>query len=178
ILKILVRAVVENLTDSEGQQAGALQSKLKELFGRISSRHSSDAEIWRQYALLYGGGHSSNPEDNEKALQFLSKAHRCDVQTGGWEKEPALFKEVIKRGIHMGEVTVSCSEKKSNPSEALQMLSTTRLSLRSLATKAKQMHTDVATGQIHTELQDGVATLEQLITELQELSGKLRNQSQ
>lgn len=178
ILQILVRAVVENLTDSEGQPAGSLQPKLKELLGRISSRHSSDAEIWRQYALLYGGGTSSNPEDNEKALQFLSKAHRCDVQTGGWEKEPALFKEVIQRAVHMGEVTVSCSEKKSNPSEALQMLSSTRLNLRSLATKAKQMHTDVATGQIHTELQDGVAALEHLVTELQELSGKLRNQSQ
>lgn len=178
ILQIVVRAVVENLTDSQGQQAGALQSKLKELLGRISSRHSSDAEIWRQYALLYGGGTSSNTEDNEKALQFLSKAHRCDVQTGGWEKEPALFKEVIKRAVHMGEVTISCGEKKSNPLEALQMLSSTRLSLRSLATKAKQMHTDVATGQIHAELQDGVAALEQLITELQELSGKLRNQPQ
>uniref|UniRef100_A0A3P8S138 Tetratricopeptide repeat protein 27 n=1 Tax=Amphiprion percula TaxID=161767 RepID=A0A3P8S138_AMPPE len=179
ILQIVVRAVAENLTDSQGQQAGALQSKLKELLGRISSRHSSDAEIWRQYALLYGGGTSSNIEDNEKALQFLSKAHRCDVQTGGWEKDPALFKEVIKRAVHMGEgESISCSEKKSNPLEALQMLSSTRLSLRSLATKAKQMHTDVATGQIHTELQDGVAALEQLITELQELSGKLRNQSQ
>ncbi|KAG7236901.1 hypothetical protein INR49_000129, partial [Caranx melampygus] len=53
-----------------------------------------------------------------------------------------------------------------------------RLNLRSLATKAKQMHTDVATGQIHSELQDGVAALEQLITELQELSAKLRDPSQ
>lgn len=178
ILQILVKAVVENLTDSHGEQAGSLKPKLKELLGRVTSRHSSDAEIWRQYALLYGDGHSSNPEDNEKALQFLSKAHRCEVQAGGWEKEPALFKEAIKRAISMGNVTISCSKTKSNPTEALQMLSSTRLSLRSLATKAKQMHTDVATGQIHTELQDGVTALEQLITELQELSGKLRDQSQ
>uniref|UniRef100_A0A668U0G8 Tetratricopeptide repeat protein 27 n=1 Tax=Oreochromis aureus TaxID=47969 RepID=A0A668U0G8_OREAU len=178
ILQILVKAVVENLTDSQGEQAGALQSKLKELLGRVSSRHSSDAEIWRQYALLYGDGHSSNPENNDKALQFLSKAHRCEVQGGGWEKEPALFKEVIKQAVHMGEVALSCSVKKSNPTEALQILSSTRLSLRSLATKAKQMHTDVATGKIHAELQDGASALEQVITELQDLSGKLRNQSQ
>ncbi|CAI5682154.1 unnamed protein product [Oreochromis niloticus] len=178
ILQILVKAVVENLTDSQGEQAGALQSKLKELLGRVSSRHSSDAEIWRQYALLYGDGHSSNPENNDKALQFLSKAHRCEVQGGGWEKEPALFKEVIKQAVHMGEVALSCSVKKSNPTEALQILSSTRLSLRSLATKAKQMHTDVATGKIHAELQDGASALEQVITELQDLSGKLCNQSQ
>lgn len=178
ILQILVKAVVENLTDSQGEQAGVLQSKLKELLGRVSSRHSSDVEIWRQYALLYGDGHSSKPENNDKALQFLSKAHRCEVQGGGWEKEPALFKEVIKQAVHMGEVALSCSVKKSNPTEALQILSSTRLSLRSLATKAKQMHTDVATGKIHAELQDGATALEQVITELQDLSGKLRNQSQ
>uniref|UniRef100_A0A7N8X8P4 Tetratricopeptide repeat protein 27 n=1 Tax=Mastacembelus armatus TaxID=205130 RepID=A0A7N8X8P4_9TELE len=175
ILKILVRAVVENLSDSQGEQAVTLQSKLKELLGRVSCRHSSDSEVWQQYALLYGGGRSSSPEDNEKALQFLSKGLRCEVQAGGWEKEPGLFKEVMKTAIYVGEVTISCS-KKANPAEALQMLSSTRLSLKSLATKAKQMHTDVTTGQIHRDLQDGVATLEQLVTELQELSAKLRDQ--
>ncbi|XP_032397595.1 tetratricopeptide repeat protein 27 [Etheostoma spectabile] len=178
IVQILVRAVVENVTDSQGEQAATLCSKLKELLGRISSRHSSDCEIWQQYALLYEDGRSSNPEDNEKALQFLSKAHRCKLQAGGWEKDAGLFKEVVLRAINMGEVTISCCKKKSNPTEALQMLSSTRLSLKSLATKAKQMHTDVSTGQIHGELQDAVAALEQLLTELQELGGALRGQSQ
>ncbi|XP_067332050.1 tetratricopeptide repeat protein 27 isoform X2 [Channa argus] len=103
ILQILVRAVVENLTDSQGTQAVTFKPRLKELFGRVTSCHSSNSEVWRQYALLYGDGHSSNPEDNEKALQFLSKAHRCEVQAGGWEKEPGRFKEVIKRAIEMGE---------------------------------------------------------------------------
>ncbi|XP_038568514.1 tetratricopeptide repeat protein 27-like, partial [Micropterus salmoides] len=73
ILQILVKAVVENLTDRQGEQAVTLKSKLKELLGRVSSRHSTDSEIWRQYALLYGDGHSSNPEDNEKALQFCQR---------------------------------------------------------------------------------------------------------
>lgn len=177
ILQILVRAVVENLTDSQGAQAGSLTPTLKELFGRVSARHSSDAEIWWQYAVLYGGGRSSDPDDNKKALQFLSKAHRCEIQASGWEKDPVLFREVIRRAITMGEVSISCSEK-SNPTEALQMLSSSRLSLRSLASKAKQIHTDVASGEVHADLQDAVATLEQLITKLQNLSGRLRNQSQ
>uniref|UniRef100_A0A7N6FFI2 Tetratricopeptide repeat protein 27 n=1 Tax=Anabas testudineus TaxID=64144 RepID=A0A7N6FFI2_ANATE len=178
ILQILVRAVVENMTDSQGQQAANLEPKLKELLGRVTSRHSSNSDIWRQYALLYGDGHSSNPEDNEKALQFMSKAHHCEVQAGGWENDPALFKEVMKRAIKMGEVTITCSRRKTTLPEALQMLSSTRLSLRSLATKAKKMHTDIATGQIHSELQESVAAVDQLITELQELSAKLRDQLQ
>ncbi|TNN58347.1 Tetratricopeptide repeat protein 27 [Liparis tanakae] len=178
ILQILVRAVVENLTDRQEVPAETLRSNLKELLGRISSRHSSDGEVWQQYALLYGGGRSDDPDDNEKALHFLSKAHRCKAQAGGWEKEPGLFKEAISRALNLGEVAISCSKNKSNPTEALQMLSSTRLSLKSLATKAKQMHTDAATGQLHGELQDGVAALEEVVASLQELSVKLRDQSQ
>ncbi|XP_051936997.1 tetratricopeptide repeat protein 27 [Hippocampus zosterae] len=176
IVKILVRAVVEKLTDSQGEQPASLQSKLKELIGRISARHSNDPEIWQQYAALYGGGRSSRAEENEKALQFLSKAHRCELQGGGWEKEPDLFQEVLKRAIDVGEVTISCSKQKTNPAEALQMLSSIRLSLRGLASKAKQMHTDVASGEIRAELRNDVAALERLVTELQELCGELRGQ--
>ncbi|XP_057703701.1 tetratricopeptide repeat protein 27 [Corythoichthys intestinalis] len=177
IVKILVRAVVEELTDSQGEQTASLQSKLRELLGRISSRHSNDPEIWQQYAVLYGGGHSCNAEENEKALQFLTKAYRCELQASGWEKEPDLFREVIKRAIDMGEISISCSKKKNNPAEALQVLSSTRLNLRSLVTKAKQMHTDMASGEIHAELRDAVAVLEQLVTKLQELCEELGAQS-
>lgn len=42
-----------------------------------------------------------------QALQFLSKAHRCQVQTGGWEKNPALFKEVLRKAVDMGEGTTN-----------------------------------------------------------------------
>ncbi|XP_029608735.1 tetratricopeptide repeat protein 27 [Salmo trutta] len=177
ILEILVRAVVEDMTDNHGDQASSLRAKVQELLGRVTSRHSTDAEIWRHYALLYGDGHSTRPEDNEKALQFLSKAHRCEVQVSGWEKDTGTFKEVIRRAIDLANVTLSCSKKKSNPQEALQMLSSTRLSLRSLATKAKQLHTDVASGEIHGDLSDAVKELEQLITELQDQSGQLRSES-
>uniref|UniRef100_A0A8C8CVS5 Tetratricopeptide repeat protein 27 n=1 Tax=Oncorhynchus tshawytscha TaxID=74940 RepID=A0A8C8CVS5_ONCTS len=174
---ILVRAVVEDMTDNHGDQASSLRAKVQELLGRVTSRHSTDAEIWRHYALLYGDGHSTRPEDNEKALQFLSKAHRCEVQVSGWEKDTGAFKKVIRRAIDLANVTLSCSKKKSNPQEALPMLSSTRLSLRSLATKAKQLHTDVASGEIHVDLIDEVKELEQLITELQDQSGQLRSES-
>lgn len=39
------------------------------------------------------------------------------------------------------------------------------------------MHTDVATGQIHADLQDEVASVERVIGELQELGAGLRQQS-
>uniref|UniRef100_H3CIY0 Tetratricopeptide repeat protein 27 n=1 Tax=Tetraodon nigroviridis TaxID=99883 RepID=H3CIY0_TETNG len=176
ILQILVRAVVEDLPDGQGEPAGALRPKLRELLGRVSSCHSSDAQVWQLYARLYGDGRSSDPQDREKALEFLSKAHRCDLRAGGWETQPELFKEVIQRALHIGEVTVACCQTKSSRSQALQMVSTARLNLSSLSAKAKQMHTDVATGQVCAALQDSVEALERLTSELQELQVKLRQQ--
>ncbi|KAJ8248502.1 hypothetical protein GJAV_G00242710 [Gymnothorax javanicus] len=176
VLEILVRAVVEDLPDSQGEQASTLRGKLRELFGRVTSRVSTEARVWSMYARLYDNGCGVNPEDNQKAQQFLAKAHRCETQASGWEKDPATFKEVVKRAIDLANVTISCSRTKANPQEALQMLSSTRLSLRSLTSKAKQLHTDVATGELLGDLANDVRALEQLIAEMQELGGQLRGQ--
>ncbi|CDQ74264.1 unnamed protein product [Oncorhynchus mykiss] len=144
------------MMDNHGDQASSLRAKIQELL----SRHSIDAEIWRHYALLYGDGQSTRPGD-ELALHFLSKAHRCEVQARGWEKRSGTFMEVIKRAIDLANVTLGCGKKKSNPQESLPMLFSIHL-----ATKAKPLHADVATGDIHGDLSDDVKELEQLITEL------------
>ncbi|KAK2843883.1 hypothetical protein Q7C36_012098 [Tachysurus vachellii] len=178
VLEILVRAVVEDLPDHRGDRASNHRAKLQELLGRVSASCSTDAQIWKQYARLYGDGQSDNREDNEKALHFLSKAHRYETQKSGWEKDPSSFKEVMMGAVDMATVTLRCSREKSNPLEALQLLTSARLSLKSLDAKAKQLYTDVATGEIHLELQDDVAQLKRLITELQDLSAELRSQSE
>ncbi len=71
MLEILVRSVVDNLTDHRGEQTSNLKAKLQELFGRVSARCSTDAQIWKQYARLYGDGNSNNVEDNEKVHSFF-----------------------------------------------------------------------------------------------------------
>ncbi|XP_043118753.1 tetratricopeptide repeat protein 27 [Puntigrus tetrazona] len=176
VLEILVRSVVDNLTDHRGEQASNLKAKLQELFGRVSARCSTDAQIWKQYARLYGDGNSNNVEDNEKALQFLSKAHRCETQAAGWEKDMGTFRSVVKGARDMANVSISCSRSKRNSQEALQLLSSARLSLKSLVTKAKQLYTDVATGELHDDLRGDVTELEHLVEELQDLSAQLRSQ--
>uniref|UniRef100_A0A6I8RKD5 Tetratricopeptide repeat protein 27 n=1 Tax=Xenopus tropicalis TaxID=8364 RepID=A0A6I8RKD5_XENTR len=175
VLKILVRAVVEGIEDHKGESTSNLKPKLLELMGRVTSRDSSDAEIWKVYARLCGNGASEKDDENDKALQYLIKAHKCETQKTGWESDVSSFKEIIRGAVELAHVAMKCSERKSNPQEAVQILSSARLNLRSLSSKAKQVYTDAASGEVLPDLAEDVKTMDNIISEIQEISNQLRN---
>ncbi|WAR29223.1 TTC27-like protein [Mya arenaria] len=52
VLGVLVRGVRENIADASGVRLSQVEQSLRELFGRITSKVTDNAEIWRLYAEL------------------------------------------------------------------------------------------------------------------------------
>ncbi|KAL9953055.1 hypothetical protein ACROYT_G040407 [Oculina patagonica] len=158
ILGILVKAVNQGILDYQEQPASVFRPKMLKLMGRLTSQVTNNSEVWKLYSDLYWNGESQ--EDKEKALNFLVKAHRTRTQAPGWENDVSQFKAVIELTLHLSQVYTEVSQCKENKSEAVQLLSSAKLTLKQLITRAKKQHTDSVTGNIQAELSQSLIDLE------------------
>ncbi|XP_041351837.1 tetratricopeptide repeat protein 27-like [Gigantopelta aegis] len=164
VLNILVRAVTENIPDTNGTPAGKLRPALMELFGRITSKITSEARIWQMYAELNSSGSTRDKITSEKTLQYLQKAHRCDMQKSDWEKNIDKCKEVAALSAQLAKAYQQCAELTDDHTQCLQMMSSAKLMLKGITTKIKQQHLD--------------PTNETVPEDLERLCGELESQLQ
>ncbi|KAM7536171.1 hypothetical protein Aperf_G00000097151 [Anoplocephala perfoliata] len=73
ILKVLVKAVSEDLPDNKGRGASKYRKELLNLFGRVTSTNPADGEAWRFYAELVLSG----KEEELKAVDYQKAS--CSV---------------------------------------------------------------------------------------------------
>lgn len=153
VLNILTRAVLENLPDASGKPSERLLEKLLELFGRITSKVSSEGDVWMNYAKLSSSNIGSRQPDMEKSLQYLQKAYRCITQNSNWEKDLEVCKQVSQQAVDLAKVHIQCSEGKSRE-ESLRLMSAAKLMLRGAYVKVQKQHTDPVTQVLSSEVVD------------------------
>nr|CAB3267333.1 tetratricopeptide repeat protein 27 [Phallusia mammillata] len=163
ILKVLVRAVLEDITDASGNKGGLLRNKLLKLFGHITSQTTSHSVVWMLYGQLYSSDSSENTEENEKSIDYWHKGLRISMQKQAWEKDETTVNEIIET---TQLITKACEKAgfRSQP-----VLASLRMTLRGLYAKLKQREKDILVEQKQEYLQRSIAIAEQSVNTISEL---------
>lgn len=159
VLKILTNAIVKNLSDNEGNPTNRHRKKALELFGRLTSQVFNNSTLWQLYAQLTASIEQQTADTRAKTIQYLQKAYRAAVQ-GSWEQSMESCKIVVELCSDLADACVVCAQNASS-TEARQMLSSARMSLKSAITKIQKAHTDLITG----DLTDTAKELHKTLTE-------------
>lgn len=143
ILEIIAKAISEDLADITEQPSSRLKGKALSLFGRITSKVTSNANIWNSYALLHSSDPScfSDKEQTERVLSYLQKAHRCLIQQPHWEKNFLTCKAVIMSAEKLSDVYLTYLNIIDKPS-SLQTKSSAKLMLQSIISRTERQLPD------------------------------------
>ncbi|XP_059057052.1 tetratricopeptide repeat protein 27 [Achroia grisella] len=120
VLSLLVRAIVQDNKDADGNSAGRLRKRVLELFGRITSIHQNKPEIWQLYSDL-------SPTYLLKAQRLL-KAYRGFIQND-WTNNPETCKKAVLLSQSLLDYSIK-ARKETEDKEKLQcdqQLSSARL---------------------------------------------------
>ncbi|KAH9629287.1 hypothetical protein HF086_008369 [Spodoptera exigua] len=121
VLQLLVRAILADTKDADGNSSARLQKRVLELFGRITSIHQNKPEIWQLYSDL--------SPTSLLAAQRLLKAYKGFTQTGNWSNNPETCKKVIDMAHSVLELSKKAREEAEEKDivQANQQLSSARL---------------------------------------------------
>ncbi|XP_047100014.1 tetratricopeptide repeat protein 27 [Schistocerca piceifrons] len=177
VLRILVKAVANNLPDNAGVPSRRLIKAALGLFGRLTGQVTNNPTLWRLYAQLTSSQEVQTPETLQRTAQYLQRAHRSAVQDLRWASDRQTAADVLGLCIELVDAYLQCFQKFPT-NQGLQMLSSGRLSLKSVLAKVKQEQTDLASSTLSEELKDLVSTLEVKLESIESEMAQLRGQSE
>ncbi|KAJ8722438.1 hypothetical protein PYW07_003618 [Mythimna separata] len=132
VLGLLVRAVIQDSKDADGNSAARLRKRVLELFGRITSIHQNNPELWQLYSDL-------SPTYLLKAQRLL-KAYKGFTQSGNWANNPDTCKKVIEMAQALLELSKKAREESEEKDihQANQQLSSARLTSQAVIRAAEK----------------------------------------
>eukprot|EP01112_Ceratiomyxa_fruticulosa_P016222 TRINITY_DN4866_c0_g1_i1.p1 TRINITY_DN4866_c0_g1~~TRINITY_DN4866_c0_g1_i1.p1 ORF type:complete len:867 (-),score=209.56 TRINITY_DN4866_c0_g1_i1:264-2864(-) len=90
VLFILIKAVITSVPDKYGVDARKYEKSVLELMGRITSKVSTNPQIWKLYSNLHGGLGNKGQQ-----LDCKMKEVRA-LEVSGWERSEDLFQKVAQ----------------------------------------------------------------------------------
>ena len=99
VLEILVKAIDENLPDTNERPSMSFKKAALALFGRLTAENNGESRVWQLYAQLVTSAETPetlNEEDLFRAAQFMQKATATFIQSEkNWHKST----ENITKGL-------------------------------------------------------------------------------
>lgn len=163
VLEILGKAIIDNLPDCDGVPCERLIDKSLALLGRITAQVTNNWKVWRLYSQLTRALKNPSVESEYRAVQHLQKAHRCAIADSSWVNDNEICTQILNLTEEYGNVSLDYAEKTSHDKQALSVLSSTKLSMKSTLSKIKQQRFNLLTGQIEDELLPYYNSLEALL---------------
>ena len=173
VLTILVRAVMEDLMDREGQASSRHRERVQKLLARLTVAMPKEAVPWKLYGDILTGrqGDSMNNSQEEivRGVQCYQKSLAAQTGPRGWERREETCLDVISLGLTLVEVV-----RRVEGVQELQLASSIRLSLSSAVKLVEQGQTSVETGQLGQVVGGKVEQLREALAEITERITQLR----
>ena len=164
VLNIIAKAVLDNMTDVEGNPAGKLKDKLQKFLARLTLAMPKEATAWKVYGDLVAV-ETSDQTDMVRCVQAYQKSLAASTSTRGWEKQEETCNQVMNICMILMEAVTRVTGV-----QQLQMSSSIRMSVSSASKLIHQGQTSIQTGQVKDSI--GVK-LEQVNNELSLLTDRI-----
>merc|ERR1719450_932986 len=148
VLNIIGKAVLDNMTDIEGNLAGKLKDKLQKLLARVTLAMPKEAVAWRLYGDLISV-ESSDQTDMVRSVQAYQKSLAAVTSSRGWERLEETCVQVMDLSLTLMEAVTRVTGV-----QHLQMSSSIRMSVSSASQLIHQGQTNVQTGQVKGSIND------------------------
>ena len=142
VLNIIAKAVLDNMTDFEGNPAGKLKDKLQKFLARLTLAMPKEATAWKVYGDLVAV-ETSDQTDMVRCVQAYQKSLAASTSTRGWEKQEETCNQVMNICMILMEAVTRVTGV-----QQLQMSSSIRMSVSSASKLIHQGQTSIQTGQV------------------------------